>query len=54
MQYPTVQFTHFDRTFMPDVAVDDDDPMVALRPDLFTDTPPTTSPPRRRRISKES
>ena len=52
MKHPTLAFTHFDRTFTPDTPVDDDDPMVALRPDLFTDTP-TTRKPRKRPSPKE-
>lgn len=34
--WPVCPFDHLDRSFSPAVAVDPDDPMVLLRPDLFT------------------
>lgn len=36
--YPVCPFVHLERTFTPDTAVEPDDPMVALRPDLFSTT----------------
>lgn len=36
--YPTCKFEHMGEHFAPTQPVDADHPMVALRPDLFTDT----------------
>lgn len=38
--YPTCEFDHLGEHFAPDTPVPEDHPMVAVRPDLFTDRKP--------------
>lgn len=44
MKFANTKFTHFDRTFEPGDEVPDDDEMVRLRPDLFSNKPPAKRP----------
>lgn len=46
MKYANTEFTHLLRTFAIGDKAPDDDPMVALRPDLFDDKPPTRGAPK--------
>lgn len=44
--YPICTFEHFDVTYTAGVKVDAADPMVAVRPDLFTPDPPESDNPK--------
>lgn len=47
--YPVCEFSHMGDTFTPTVAVSADHPMVAARPDLFTESPPVK--PRKKEVT---
>lgn len=51
--YPTCAFEHLGEQFTPATPVALDHPMVALRPDLFTATPPNKTPKRAAPVTKE-